>query len=193
MRSALARGASSPKVRSMDRPALVRTRDSKVVGASARLTRAVGRRAGGLAAPIIDAAANVRRSATRSSRAPRRAATNTIDAKGMAIQAKPLKPASSPPAKTRYVAVMSGSPAPVACRRILVSQHPRRGISNQAAQSNRDALSVDGEGKRYSLRHDPSDEGRAGGAGKLDGQILPDQGRVAGNHHRLGIARPRLK
>ena len=63
----------------------------------------------------------------------------------MAIQAKPLQPASSPPAKTRYVAVMSGSPAPVAWRRILVSQYPQCGITNRAAQSNRDALSLYGE------------------------------------------------
>jgi len=144
MRSARARGASSPKVRSIDRAALALTRESRPSSLRGAAMRAVGRWAGGLDAAMIAAAANTRTSAIRSARARSIARRSTTEATAMATQANSPNPRSRPPRKTRYVAVMSGSVAPVAHRRSLVSHCPPRGIIPGTAQSKRAGFSLYG-------------------------------------------------
>ena len=130
-----------------------------MVGARSSLARAEGRGTGGLDAAMMAAAAKMRMSAMRSSRARSRARKNSTDATARAIQANPPNPASKPPINTRYVAVMSGSPAPVACRRMLDPQPTPRGIIQGTVQSNRVAFSLHGEWQRHSLSYSFSDEG----------------------------------
>jgi hypothetical protein len=76
--------------------------------------------------------------------------------------------------KTRYVAVMSGSSAPVACRHRLVSQHLTRGIIRGTLQSNR-AGWLHGKRERHPTSNRLADEGRPSRAGELHCQILPNQ------------------
>ena len=112
MSSALARGASSPKVRSIDRAARARMRSNVPAGVRTPTLCAVARAPGGLDAPMIAAAEKIRSSPVRSSRARRRANGTNTGAAVSPTHANPPNPTSSPPMKTRYVAVMSGSLAP---------------------------------------------------------------------------------
>ena len=66
-----------------------------------------------------------------------------------------------------------------------------RNHSREPAIEPRRAL--DREGESHSLSDHLAEEGRAGGARELYGHVPPNRGRVAGNHHRLEIARARLK
>ena len=85
----------------------------------------------------IAAAANINASADRSVRARYSAVMNAIEATTTAIQAKPAKPARSPPTYARYAAVMSGSWAPVAgCPNVRPYRNPDEIIS-PVAQSKR--------------------------------------------------------
>lgn len=125
-------------MRSIDRAARARSCSRIPLWTLAAAPRPVGRAGGGLATANSAAAAKMSRRAARSAGARKMTGKNSTDTTAIAIHAYPPNPTSRPPTKTRYVAVMSGSAAPVACRRILVPQCAPRGIIHEAAQSNGD-------------------------------------------------------
>ena len=86
---------------------------------------------------MMAAAAKIRTRPTRSYRARKSQTGSRNAATESAIHAAPPNPASSPATKKRYVFVMSGSLAPIACRPILHSPGLYRGIIRGSPQSNR--------------------------------------------------------
>jgi hypothetical protein len=85
---------------------------------------------------MMAAAAKIRTRPRYSYRARKRQKARRNAAIVSAIHATPPNPASSPATKTRYVFVMSGSLAPIACRPILHSPDLYRGIIRGSPQSN---------------------------------------------------------
>src|SRR5688572_33307815 len=85
---------------------------------------------------------------------------------------------------------MRGSAAPVGAAACYTSRSPP--AKSFAKRCNRTAC-LPRERKRRALAHYFSREGKAGRAGELHHQVLPDQRGFAGNHHRLEVARSRLQ
>ena len=104
MRSARASGASSPKVRSMERAALARTRPSRSVGGGAAW--ATGRGGAGLETAMTAAAPNIIPTATQSSRLRAAATAATHAPRTTDIQPKPPNPERRPLSQEKYATVI---------------------------------------------------------------------------------------